>query len=680
MTFLIKYRYSSSSTAVTLLSLLFGICIFFSACFPPIEENPNDISFKVDDPNIINIWEGKDKKWTETHTAYLSHAKAAYRYATAFALASVRDTATVSALIKNLKDPVEEVRQAAAFALGQIGHPSAENDLISAFINVDSVGPYMKTNAIILEALGKCGGDSTLAKICAIKSYEPKDSSLSYGQIMAIYRFGLRNKFCKSSVERILQILENPKYSEPTRMMAAHCIQRFKNLDFSPELARLSKLCIEEKNAEIRMALVAGFSRIGTPEVLQSLEELYSRGLENRVISNIFKNLDGFKAGQATTFALRATQNPSYQVSLPAFDYLIQYGSADKIEEYKQLADQNSFIPQLRAKAFELVLKKVPTYMSLTRQIYIDKLKNQIQSTSIPVAKASYIRALSTEVKELSYLFAISRNEQDPAVQTAIAETIGLLISRPDFPYVYKGNRNPIYIELALYFQRQMNHADPGVCAVLGDFFTKERGLISAYCQPDSLLPLAQAKLTLPRDIESYNEMESAISFLQKRKFVAKIPEYNHPVNWQNVAKLNDTLNCIIKTAKGEMRCQLFSKKAPATVLNFVELAKNGFYKEKYFHRVVPNFVIQGGCPRGDGYGGLNYTIRTEISDLNFQSSYILGMASAGANTECTQFFITHSPTPHLDGIYTAFGKLISGMDVLINITPNDQITEIIIE
>ncbi|MBK8152151.1 MAG: hypothetical protein IPK61_03210 [Saprospiraceae bacterium] len=190
--------------------------------------------------------------------------------------------------------------------------------------------------------------------------------------------------------------------------------------------------------------------------------------------------------------------------------------------------------------------------MSLTRQIYVDRLKSQIQSTSIPVAKASYIRALSTEVKELSYLFALSRDEQDPAVQTAIAETIGQLISRPDFPYVYKGNRNPIYIELALYFQRQMNHADPGVCAVLGNFFTKERGLISAYCQPDSLLPLAQAKLTLPRDIESYNEMESAISFLQKRKFVAKIPEYNHPVNWQNVANLNDTLNCIIKTAKGK--------------------------------------------------------------------------------------------------------------------------------
>ena len=119
---------------------------------------------------------------------------------------------------------------------------------------------------------------------------------------------------------------------------------------------------------------------------------------------------------------------------------------------------------------------------------------------------------------------------------------------------------------------------------------------------------------------------------------------------------------------------------APGTVVNFVRLVKNGFYKNKAFHRVVPNFVIQTGCPRGDGYGSLDYTLRSELPYLHYDEGGYVGMASAGNNTEGTQFFITHSPAPHLDGKYTIFGKVSKGMEVVQSIAVGDSIEEVTLD
>jgi cyclophilin family peptidyl-prolyl cis-trans isomerase len=115
---------------------------------------------------------------------------------------------------------------------------------------------------------------------------------------------------------------------------------------------------------------------------------------------------------------------------------------------------------------------------------------------------------------------------------------------------------------------------------------------------------------------------------------------------------------------------------APATVINFIKLVKSNYYKNNQFHRVVSNFVIQGGCPRGDGYGSLDHSIRSEFSDASYEAGYV-GMASAGPDTECSQFFITHAQTPHLDGRYTIFAKVSEGMDVVHQIQQGDQILDI---
>jgi peptidyl-prolyl cis-trans isomerase B (cyclophilin B) len=148
-------------------------------------------------------------------------------------------------------------------------------------------------------------------------------------------------------------------------------------------------------------------------------------------------------------------------------------------------------------------------------------------------------------------------------------------------------------------------------------------------------------------------------------------------------------MQAIIKTNKGEMKVDFYDKDAPKTVANFVKLAKEGYYDGLKFHRVLPDFVIQGGCPNTregakgmPGTGGPGYSINCETSgDNQYHDRGVLSMAHAGKNTGGSQFFVCHSRnnTSHLDGVHTCFGKVIEGVDVVDDIRQNDDILSITI-
>lgn len=127
--------------------------------------------------------------------------------------------------------------------------------------------------------------------------------------------------------------------------------------------------------------------------------------------------------------------------------------------------------------------------------------------------------------------------------------------------------------------------------------------------------------------------------------------------------------HAVIETSLGVMEIELFEDKAPITTKNFIDLAEKGFYDGLIFHRVIKNFMIQGGCPKGDGTGGPGYTIKDEFDDsLRHDKVGVLSMANAGANTGGSQFFITLVPTPWLDGKHSVFGVVVKGEDVLVKI------------
>jgi peptidyl-prolyl cis-trans isomerase B (cyclophilin B) len=143
------------------------------------------------------------------------------------------------------------------------------------------------------------------------------------------------------------------------------------------------------------------------------------------------------------------------------------------------------------------------------------------------------------------------------------------------------------------------------------------------------------------------------------------------------------SLTATIHTEKGDIRLTLFPDKAPLTVLSFVNLIKKGFYDGRTFHRVIPDFMIQGGCPLGTGTGGPGYRFKDEFSpDLKHDKPGILSMANAGPHTNGSQFFITHVPTPWLDNKHAVFGAVVDEEDqkIVNSITAGDKITSITIE
>jgi len=147
--------------------------------------------------------------------------------------------------------------------------------------------------------------------------------------------------------------------------------------------------------------------------------------------------------------------------------------------------------------------------------------------------------------------------------------------------------------------------------------------------------------------------------------------QWNNPPEIQINAEKK--YKAVVKTDKGDMTCELYTAHVPQTVNNFVFLAREGFYDNTIFHRVIDDFMVQGGDPTGTGRGGPGYRFADEFdSALRHDARGILSMANAGPDTNGSQFFITHGPTPHLDNRHSVFGKVVEGEDVLMSIPARD--------
>lgn len=185
----------------------------------------------------------------------------------------------------------------------------------------------------------------------------------------------------------------------------------------------------------------------------------------------------------------------------------------------------------------------------------------------------------------------------------------------------------------------------------------------SALDSPDYLIRLRAAAL-----LRAANPNESADASLQTVAVRYHLADYKRAL-----ARRGNRVLAVVSTDKGAFTMELLPDDAPLNVDNFVELARRGYFNGIAFHRVVPNFVVQGGDPRGDGNGGPGYQIRCEINEVSYDRGAV-GMALSGKDTGGSQWFVTHSPQPHLDGGYTVFGRVTQGMDVVDRIARGDRI------
>jgi cyclophilin family peptidyl-prolyl cis-trans isomerase/HEAT repeat protein len=223
---------------------------------------------------------------------------------------------------------------------------------------------------------------------------------------------------------------------------------------------------------------------------------------------------------------------------------------------------------------------------------------------------------------------------------------------------------------LPIAMRDEMNDAALAVLDALGKQRNEDANaaIRSALESPDYLLRLRAASL-----LRAANPNEASDERIQT------VATRNHLADYRRaLARRMMRVQAIVSTDKGAFTIELLPDDAPLNVDNFVELARRGFFNSIAFHRVVPNFVIQGGDPRGDGNGGPGYQIRCEINLASYDRGAV-GMALSGKDTGGSQWFVTHSPQPHLDGGYTVFGRVTQGMDVVDSIARGDRIRAVTI-
>jgi cyclophilin family peptidyl-prolyl cis-trans isomerase len=262
-------------------------------------------------------------------------------------------------------------------------------------------------------------------------------------------------------------------------------------------------------------------------------------------------------------------------------------------------------------------------------------------------------------------------NHTHPFVRTSAMEALSAMNQATTFPG-YKQT------ELVNYYKRAVVSGDAGQVTVASSTLAQLKDRLRPYFSNLDFMRQGLDSLQVPEDLEPYQALENTLRLYEGKTTDAPSQLYQNPIEWEVVKAISKGSKAIVETTKGKIEITLLVEQAPGSVENFVSLARANFYNNIIFHRVVPNFVAQAGCPRGDGYGSSDGVIRSEFSTHLYGTGYV-GMASAGKDTEGSQWFITHSPAPHLDGGYTIFGRVVSGMAVVNELEVGDSIISVTI-
>ncbi len=605
------------------------------------------------DEHLQQVAEWQDRRETDSLVLYLTHAEARYRERAALALASVQDSAAALPLGNVLLDDKDaQVRAAAAFALGQTRGFQPANALIPALTDAD---PMVRREA--LEALGKTIRKEDLGVLIA---FQPADSLAEEGLAWGIYRLGVRGLLDSALLKKTMLLLTSSG-STQARLGAAHTLSRGLYKPFNGMLQQIQK-AVESSSVEVRMALANGLRNFNGEESLLLLTLLIEDD-DYRVRVNAVRSLRAFAWEAAAPHLQGAVRDANAHVAVAAAEVVRAMIRKDDATTVWQWANE---LTNQRAQAilFEAVLKAEP----LTERA--DKVKAMCQASNDSYHTAWLLTALAQDPSQAAFIHQTLLASKAPVVQSTASEALVRINRNPQFKKEWRA-------QFAEYYRTAIATGDAGVilhaCEALKDSTLGYKEMIIDY----QFLKDARQQLSLPRDLEAIQPLDEAIAYFEGKPLSKlNLPAFNHPINWDSVKLISSEQKVQIETTRGNIELLLLVNEAPGSVLNFVQLTRKQYFDGRFIHRVVPNFVVQTGCKRGDGYGSEDYSIRSEFSRRRYTTGSV-GMASAGKDTEGTQWFITHSPTPHLDGGYTIFAEVTAGLDVLHTLQVGDQIVRV---
>lgn len=562
----------------------------------------------------------------------------------------------------------EDLRNAAAFALGQYRSEQQLPILDSAYRLEQSA----MVKASLLKAIGKSKGEAWLVKNC-VQPDNP--DAAAFAEAFAYCSLS------RLSVAPLIKLAATG--NEETAFAALFALARFKE-SLQGHIAELRQISARFTTGKILVPVAACLAKAGREGNIE-LEQIFkkqSEPLDRILILN--------------------TLNPQMDTSCKS---VVKKGLADHVAMVREAAmNRLALKPELFNTAEILQMFNAESYpqvkyglagllISGNHKGIADSLSAaitaKIKEEKDPYTAGYQCMALAGSWKNLPVLEELMFSTPDILVRQFAFEGILRLRSSTDFTAYATAWKQQfaagksLHNHIADIIRSACETRDVSLLALASVFMRDTTlpattGKFPFEWESTGFLEKALERLKLPRDIETYSEVLKTLRFYQGKPVSGTIrPEFNSPVDWDLVLRIPENQQVIVETDSGNLTLEIWPLKAPGTCARFIRLIKEGYYNNKRVHRVVPGFVMQTGCPRGDGFGSLMETIRAEFHESAEFKAGTIGMASAGPDTESCQWFITHTPTPHLNGRYTAFGRVTEGLEQLSRMTRGTRIRSV---
>lgn len=672
---------------------------FHAACGGGVPEGrPSD--GLLQDPELQRVVELQVQRDGAALAALLSSPSQAVRARAALALGSVQYAEGWVSLAGALDDPDPGVRRDAAFALGQLGSPETLDALVEAFAR-EKDGTARRA---LLTAMSKVRTpDASVALLgLEVAAGEEEARTLALARLAAVRGYGTRE-----AQDHFFTRLDD---RDPgVRLAASYYFGRMQDPGvWAPRVARIRDVLASMGKSDLAaMHLVQALGRLGDGSDGARLRTWASSARDWRVRANAVSALAGIPADADNREALfRALDDPAPLVSVAAAQSLAR-GEFPPSELARIKAWMDAHPDRWQAAA--------PLLGVLARA---DEREYVFAWLDAIPDEDSFKWAFG--IQALAYLpgdGALQRlgkgvGSADPRVQGA---AVGTLVQRWSQDRLFSGSAEAYFPVFAAVLRSANPQAAVAAARALADpefrvlgseaLLVEAYGAMDAAKQAEPMMTILEALTALgsaeaqPLLTEAALRPEPALRSLAARLLEARglpvparstaapadegaatVAAVAPSMDWAYLASLGRHPRLVLETEKGRVVLRLNAEEAPLTVQTIARLASEGRYDGVPFHRVVPNFVVQGGdFSTGDGFGGAGFTIRSEFNLIPFDEG-VVGMASAGKDTEGSQFFITHSAQPHLDGGYTAFGRVLKGVDVVARLMVGDRITKATVE
>lgn len=596
-------------------------------------------------------------------TADLSTPKPGGRWTDARmqAVLQAQDQRRTTDLCALLKDSTASVREAAALALASVQDSAARPFLAEALRDGDAT-----VRGAAGSALGAVADSTALAALRQAADQEP-DPAVKAQLNNAAFAAELRSS--RHEAAWYLSYLESTDRN--IRLRAAQTLARLPREALAPTAPDVLHAASVERDPAVRQFLVASLKHHASRAVTDTLRHLAVHDSLPQVRIAAVRAIGAKEDTLLAPLLLeRATMDADPGVRQAAVEQLQRYHLHLDGEAIWKAA-QESADYGVKLPLYGLVMKHAGPGTRVICRMLMESMRRQDLG---PYLNAALLTALGPALPQDTLLAVVLGDRPAVERQAAFAASMTQFQDKLKAGEIDQEGRDAW---LSDQLRKVLGTGDAGLIAAVCERLAEERPAFLQLLLSTDLVERTRGTLHPVRDLETLQLLEQATARRDGRAAPPHAaPPYNHPIDLDRLGLLRDGQRYRIVTAKGTIVLALEPATAPGSCAAFDSLATAGYYNGRAFHRIVPNFVAQGGCPRGDGYGGMPWTLRTEVSPMGFVEGAV-GLASAGRDTESCQFFIMLAPAPHLDGRYTRFARVVSGLEVARRLEVGDAMLKV---